>query len=95
MSAFDKAGLTVTFGGGHGVIQKRDGTVVLTARLAKGMYVVDELNNLPGVLIAYLGRTSLSHPTSLEQWHRRLMHCSYESPLGVLVLLPRGLLALM
>src|SRR5258708_31786694 len=43
VSAFDKAGLTVTFGGGRGVVRKGDGTAVLNARLVKGMYVVDEL----------------------------------------------------
>jgi len=31
MSAFDKAGLTVTFGGGHGVVRNGDGGIVLTA----------------------------------------------------------------
>ena len=30
VSAFDKAGLTTTFGDGHGVIRKGDGTIVLT-----------------------------------------------------------------
>jgi len=30
VSAFDKAGLTTTFGGGCGVIRKGDGTIVLT-----------------------------------------------------------------
>jgi len=76
VSAFDKAGLTVTFGGGRAVVQKKDGTVILTARLVKGMYLVDELGGLPSVSYAHLGRTSLSQPTSLEQWHRRLTHCS-------------------
>ncbi len=71
VSSFDKAGLTVTFGGGRGIVQKNDGTVVLTARLTKGMYVVDELNgDLPGVLSVPLAMTSLSKPVSLEQWHR-------------------------
>ena len=30
VSAFDKAGLTTTFGGGQGIITKHDGTIVLT-----------------------------------------------------------------
>ena len=76
VSAFDRAGLFVIFGDGKGVVQKKDGTIVLTARLEKGMYIVDELDNLPGVPNAYLGLTSLSQSTPLEQWHRRLAHCS-------------------
>ena len=73
VSAFDIAGLTITFGGGHGVVQKKDGAVVLTV---KGMYVVDELDDSPEVPNAHLGRSSLSQSTSLEQWHRCLTHCS-------------------
>src|SRR6266540_7514669 len=45
VSAFDRARLTVTFRGGCGVVQKKDGGVILTARLVKGMYVVDELDD--------------------------------------------------
>ncbi len=59
-----------------GVVRKEDGGIVLTARLVKGMYVVDELNNLPRVPNAHLSRALLLQPTSLEQWHRRLTHCS-------------------
>jgi len=71
VSAFDRAGLTVTFGDGRGVVRKKDGTIILTARGENGMYVVDDLNgNTP------IAMTSLSQPTSLEQWHRRLTHCS-------------------
>ena len=78
ISAFDKAGLTTTFGGGRGIICKKDGTVVLTGRGEKGMYIVDTINTLgstglPGNPTAM---RSLSQPTSLEQWHRRLTHCS-------------------
>jgi histone deacetylase 1/2 len=77
VSAFDNAGLTVTFGGRRGVVRKGDGTAVLSARLVKGMYVVDELtDDLPrdhGVPIAM---ASLSKSVSLEQWHRRFAHCS-------------------
>ncbi len=75
VSAFDKAGLTVTFGGGHAVIQKRDGTPVLTARLAKGMYVVDDLELGSGLPSTPLAMASLSQLVSLAQWHRRLTHC--------------------
>ena len=73
ISAFDKAGLTTTFGGGRGVIRKVDGTVVLTARLEKGMYLVDGSTTGDQNPIAL---RSLSRSTSLEQWHRRLTHCS-------------------
>jgi len=79
-----KAGLTVTFGEGHGVIRKPDGSVVLTARLVRGMYVVDEMSNVPDTPSAHLGRTSLSQQTSLEQWHRRLTHCSPSTILEML-----------
>ena len=44
VSAFDRAGLSVTFGGGHGIVQKPDGTAVLAARCERGMYIVDEVN---------------------------------------------------
>ena len=64
MSVFDKAGLTVTFEGEQGVITKRDGGIVLTGRLMKGMYIVDELDDVPG---AHLGVSSLSQPFPLEQ----------------------------
>ncbi len=88
VSAFDRAGLTVTFSDGRGVIRKKDGKVVLTARLVRGMYVVDELHDLPNVPHAHIGRTSLSQPASLEQWHRRLTHCS---PSTILEMLNRNL----
>ena len=77
VSAFDKAGLTVTFGGGKGVIRKPDGTVVLTSRGEKGMYLVEPLDTTePAVPTTPIALASLSKPTSLEQWHRRLTHCS-------------------
>src|SRR5258705_722368 len=63
VSAFDKAGLTVTFGGGRGVVRKSDGTAILTARLAKGMYVVDELvRDLPSDPNVPIAMASLSKP---------------------------------
>ena len=76
VSAFDRAGLMITFGGGRGIVVKKDGRVVLTAQLVKGMYVVDELDDVPGTPKACIGASSLSQPTHLEQWHRRLTHCS-------------------
>ncbi len=75
VSAFDKAGLTTTFGGGHGIIRKPDGTVVLTARLNKGMYVVDPINSTE-VWTVPIAMNSLSKPIPLEQWHCRFSHCS-------------------
>ena len=66
--AFNIAGLTVTFGGGCGVVRKNDGTAVLTAQLIKGMYVVDELDgDLPGLLSIPLTMISLSKPVFLAQ----------------------------
>jgi len=76
VSAFDKAGLRTIFEGGRGVVQKKDGSVILSARLVKGMYVVDEVANSPSPSSVYLGVASLSQPATLEQWHRRLSHCS-------------------
>ena len=37
------------------------------------MYLIEEVKNIPKVSIAM---TLLSQPVSLEQWHRRLTHCS-------------------
>jgi len=77
VSAFDRAGMTVTFGGGHGVVRKKDGIMILSARCEKGMYVVDEIeDDSPKLLGTPLAMASLSQPVSLEQWHRRLTHCS-------------------
>ena len=70
VSAFDHAGLTLTFGGSCGIVWKHDRTAILAARLVRGMYVVDEFNGaLPDQGIA-IAMTSLSQPVSLEQWHR-------------------------
>ena len=73
ISALDKAGLTTTFGNGQGVTQKVDGTIVLASRNVNGMYLLESIND---PLKTPLAMTSLSQPTSLEQWHRRLTHCS-------------------
>ena len=76
VSTFGRAGLTIIFEGGCGVVQKKDGTVVLTARCENGMYVVDKIDHkLPGTGTP-LALTSISQPTSLAQWHHRLAHCS-------------------
>jgi hypothetical protein len=67
VSAFDKAGLTTTFGGGKGVIRKADGTIVVSGKSMNGMYILETVKDAPDTTLAM---TSLSHPTSLEQWHR-------------------------
>ena len=73
VSALDKAGLTTTFGQGKGVARKTDGTVVLAGKGVNGMYLVEDIVT---VLNVPLAMASLSQPVSLEQWHRRLTHCS-------------------
>ena len=73
VSALDKAGLTTMFGNGKGVTCKSDGTIVLTGKNVNGMYLLKTVNNLLNTTYAM---TSLSKPTSLEQWHQRLAHCS-------------------
>ena len=76
VSAFDKAGLTTTFGNGKGVVQKADGTVVLAGQNVNGMYLLETLDDARNTPDTPLAMTSLSQPASLEQWHRRLTHCS-------------------
>ena len=66
VSSLDRAGLTITFGGGKGVVTKPDGTLVLSGQGVNGMYLLETLDNVPKNPIAM---TSLSQPTSLEQWH--------------------------
>jgi GAG-pre-integrase domain/gag-polypeptide of LTR copia-type len=75
VSALDKAGLIVTFGHGRGVVQKEDGKVVLTGNGVNGMYLLETVENKTGVPKA-MASSSLSQPTTIEQWHRRLTHCS-------------------
>jgi hypothetical protein len=72
VSAFDRAGLTTTFGNDQGVTRKVDGTIILAGKNINGMYLLETLDsaNVPLVM------TTLSQPVSLEQWHRRLTHCS-------------------
>ncbi len=79
VSAFDRVGLSITFEGGRAVIQKKDGTTVLSTRCVRGMYVVNEAKgDVPGTGIpdTPLAMISLSQLTTLERWHRRLAHCS-------------------
>ena len=64
VGAFDKAGLTTTFGNGKGIVQKADGTIILTGDRINGMYLLETIDNVPRTPLAM---TSLSQPTSLEQ----------------------------
>lgn len=73
VSAFDRAGLATTFGSGKGIVWKPDGTIILARQNVGGMYLLEALDN---ALDTPLAMASLSQPTSLEQWHRRLAHCS-------------------
>ena len=66
VSAFDRAGLTTTFGHEQGVIRKADGTIVLAGKHVNRMYLLDTIDNIQRTPLA-MG--SLSKPTSLEQWH--------------------------
>ena len=66
ISALDRAGLIITFGGGRGVARTMDGTVVLSGKGVNGMYLLESLDNTPQ---APLAMSSLSQPTSLEQWN--------------------------
>jgi GAG-pre-integrase domain len=70
ISSFDKDGLTTTFANGQGIIRKSDGTLVLAGKHVNGMYLLKTIDNIPFAM------NSMSQPTSLEQWHRRLTHCS-------------------
>jgi hypothetical protein len=73
VGAFDRAGLTTTFGNGKGVVRKADGTLVLAGQNVNGMYLLETVDHAPNTPLAM---TSLSQPVPLEQWHRRLTHCS-------------------
>ena len=74
VSALDKAGLTTMFGDGKGIVWKADGTLVLAGQNINGMYLLEILDNVPSKPLTMA--SSLSKPTSLEQWHRCLAHCS-------------------
>jgi hypothetical protein len=73
VGALDKAGITTTFGGGKGVARTSDGTVVLDGTNVNGMYILEEIDTTPDQTLAM---RSSALPISLEQWHRRLTHCS-------------------
>ena len=74
VSALDKAGLTTMFGNGKGIVRKTDGTLVLAGQNVNGMYLLEMLDNVPSKPL--MMASSLSKPTSLEQWHCCLAHCS-------------------
>ena len=65
--------MTITIGNGRGVVQKTNGTIVLTGKNVSGMYLLEALDTTPHTPLAL---NSLSQPTSLEQWHHRLTHCN-------------------
>jgi hypothetical protein len=73
VSALDRAGLVITFGHDQGVARRADGTTILSGKGVSGMYLLEPLDNAPNPPLAM---SSLSQTTSLEQWHRRLAHCS-------------------
>ena len=73
ISAFDRAGLTTMFGKGKGIIWKPNETIVLTGQNMGRMYLLETLDSIPNTLLTM---SSLFQPTSLEQWHWRLVHCS-------------------
>lgn len=73
IGALNRAGLTTTFGNGQGITRQADGTVVLAAKKINGMYLLKETEHAPDTPLVMI---SLSQPTSLEQWHRCLAHCS-------------------
>jgi hypothetical protein len=73
ISALDNAGLTITFGNEKEAARKVDGTIVLTGQNINGMYLLEMVDNSPDISLAM---SSLSQPTSLEQWHPWLTHCS-------------------
>src|ERR1700678_509434 len=60
VSTLENAGLTVTFEKGQGIARKPDGSVVLAGK---------------NISLA-MSSNSLSQRVPLEQWHRRLAHCS-------------------
>ena len=72
VGALDKVGLTITFGQGKGIARKDNGTVVLAGTNVDGMYLLDPVGTSPH----HIAMKSLSQSIPLEQWHRRLTHCS-------------------
>ena len=76
VSACDRAGLITTFGGGKGVTRQSDGTIVLNGKNVNGMYLLDALEHTNNIVPRPIAMGSLTQQVSLEQWHRRLTHCS-------------------
>jgi hypothetical protein len=76
VSAFDKAGLTITFGGGRGLFESQMGLLSCLADLKRGMYIVEKLDDAGNKSNTPTAMRSLSQSIPLEQWHRRLAHCS-------------------
>ena len=77
VSTLDKAGLMTTFCQGKGVARKTDGMVVLAVKGISGMYLLETVENGPSTQQSLpLTMASLSKPVTMEQWHRRLAHCS-------------------
>jgi hypothetical protein len=74
VSAFNRAGLTTMFGSGKGVVKKPDGTIILAGQNVGRMYLLEVIDIVLKAPLAMA--SSLSHSTPLEQWHRRLAHCS-------------------
>ena len=64
VSAFDEAGLIMTFGNGKGITQRADGTIVLVGRNVNRMCILEAIDNVPDVPLAMV---SLSQPISLKQ----------------------------
>ena len=85
IGALDKAGLTTTFGNGQGITRRANGEVILAGKNVNGMYILESIEYTTHTPLAM---RSLSQPTSLEQWHRRLTHCS---PLTIQEMANKGL----
>ena len=63
----------MNFSDGKGITTKVDGTIVLISQNVNGMYILEAID--PSLNVPFT-MTSLSQPTSLEQWHRCFAHCS-------------------
>ena len=66
----DKAGLTITFGQGKGVVRKPDGTLVLSGKGTNGMYLLENAETVLHIPLAMaslcpLG-TMASSPVTLQ-----------------------------
>ena len=72
ISTLDRAGLTM-FSNSKGITRNADGTTVLVEENVNEMYILETLDKPHHIPLAL---NSLSHTTSLEQWHQHLTHCS-------------------